>query len=32
VVLSKDDLAVIDAAGSTAGPRYNELGMARVKL
>jgi aryl-alcohol dehydrogenase-like predicted oxidoreductase len=32
VVLSKDDLATIDAAGATAGPRYGELGMARVKL
>jgi aryl-alcohol dehydrogenase-like predicted oxidoreductase len=32
VVLSKEDLVEIDAAGSTAGPRYNEMGMARVKL
>jgi aryl-alcohol dehydrogenase-like predicted oxidoreductase len=32
VVLSKEDLAAIDAAGTTAGPRYNEMGMARVKL
>ena len=32
VVLTKDDLATIEAAGSTAGPRYNEMGMARVKL
>jgi hypothetical protein len=32
VVLSREDLAAIDAAGATAGPRYGELGMARVKL
>jgi aryl-alcohol dehydrogenase-like predicted oxidoreductase len=32
VVLTKDDFATIDAAGGTAGPRYNEMGMARVKL
>ena len=32
VVLSKEDLATIDAAGSTSGARYNEMGMARVKL
>ncbi len=32
VVLSREDLATIDAAGSTSGARYNEMGMARVKL
>ncbi|TCM20343.1 aryl-alcohol dehydrogenase-like predicted oxidoreductase [Novosphingobium sp. PhB165] len=35
VDLSSDDLATIEAAapsGKTAGPRYNEMGMARVKL
>jgi aryl-alcohol dehydrogenase-like predicted oxidoreductase len=35
VTLSKDDLAVIEAAapaGSTAGPRYSQAGLARVKL
>lgn len=35
VTLSEDDLATIAAAaprGETAGPRYNEAGMARVKL
>jgi aryl-alcohol dehydrogenase-like predicted oxidoreductase len=32
VVLSKEDLTTIDAAGSTSGARYNEMGMARVKL
>jgi aryl-alcohol dehydrogenase-like predicted oxidoreductase len=32
VVLSKADLAAIDAAGSTSGARYNEAGLARVKL
>ncbi|HEY5289988.1 MAG TPA: aldo/keto reductase [Caulobacteraceae bacterium] len=35
VTLSKDDLATIAAAapsGGTAGPRYNEAGMARVNL
>ena len=35
VTLSADDLATIDAAapkGGTAGPRYNEAGMKRVKL
>ncbi|MGH6745058.1 aryl-alcohol dehydrogenase-like predicted oxidoreductase [Novosphingobium sp. PhB55] len=35
VTLTAEDLAVIEAAapsGRTAGPRYNEAGMARVKL
>ena len=35
VVLTADDLAALTAAapaGSTAGPRYAEAGMARVKL
>jgi len=32
VVLTGADLAAIAAAGSTAGMRYNEMGMARVKL
>ena len=35
VTLSEDDLAEIEAAapnGGTAGPRYGEAGMARVKL
>lgn len=35
VLLSADDLAAIEAAaptGKTAGPRYAEAGMARVKL
>jgi aryl-alcohol dehydrogenase-like predicted oxidoreductase len=35
VSLSDNDLAAIDAAapnGQTAGPRYDEVGMARVKL
>ena len=35
VSLSDDDLATIEAAapkGGTAGPRYNEAGMARVRL
>src|SRR5665213_1923563 len=35
VTLSADDLATIEAAapkGGTAGPRYNEAGMARVRL
>jgi aryl-alcohol dehydrogenase-like predicted oxidoreductase len=32
VVLSQDDLAAIDAAGHTAGARYNEAGMARVNI
>ncbi len=35
VTLSADDLATIAAAapkGGTAGPRYNEAGMARVRL
>jgi aryl-alcohol dehydrogenase-like predicted oxidoreductase len=35
VVLTPDDLAVIEQAapaGRTAGPRYGEAGMARVKL
>jgi aryl-alcohol dehydrogenase-like predicted oxidoreductase len=32
VVLTEADLAAIAAAGSTAGMRYNEMGMARVKL
>lgn len=35
VALSEDDLATIAAAaprGATAGPRYNEAGMARVNL
>ena len=35
VMLTKDDLATIEASapgGSTAGPRYNEAGMARVRL
>lgn len=35
VTLTKDDLATIEASapgGGTAGPRYNEAGMARVRL
>jgi hypothetical protein len=35
VTLSEADLAAIAAAapsGATAGPRYNEAGMARVNL
>jgi hypothetical protein len=35
VVLTAGDLAALTAAapaGSTAGPRYAEAGMARVKL
>ena len=35
LVLTDDDLATVAAAapsGATAGPRYNEAGMARVKL
>ena len=35
VELSAEDLAELDAAlppGAAAGPRYNEAGMARVKL
>jgi hypothetical protein len=35
VVLTKDDIETIDAAapnGGTAGPRYDEAGLARVKL
>ncbi len=35
VALTADDLAIIEAAapsGRTAGPRYAEAGMARVKL
>ncbi len=32
VMLTDADLAAIDGAGDTAGPRYNEMGMARVKL
>ena len=35
LALSADDLAALDAAvpkGGTAGPRYNEAGMKRVKL
>ncbi|THD35935.1 MAG: aldo/keto reductase [Sphingomonas sp.] len=32
LTLTADDLATIDAAGGTAGARYNAAGMARVKL
>ena len=32
LALGDEDLAALDAARAVAGPRYNEAGMARVKL